>query len=51
MDKLEEFHNHLDECEQCNHNPFNLCLKGEQLLVEFALWNEEKNERLYAPLI
>lgn len=26
------FHTHLDECERCRNNPFNLCSKGEEII-------------------
>jgi hypothetical protein len=31
-----DFHAHLDECRQCRHNPFALCLEGARLLGEAA---------------
>ena len=32
MEKIENFHAHLDECSQCANQPFNLCAKGKELL-------------------
>jgi hypothetical protein len=29
-----DFHDHLDVCVHCANHPFNLCLKGQQLLIE-----------------
>lgn len=31
------FHDHLDACERCRENPFNLCPTGDALLVAAAL--------------
>lgn len=33
MDALEEFGKHLDKCEQCRSQPFNLCMVGYELLL------------------
>ena len=33
MDKVDEFHTHLDICKQCRENPFGLCSLGERLLL------------------
>lgn len=34
---LYKYHKHLDKCPQCRNHPFNLCSKGERiLLVEFT---------------
>ena len=30
----EEFHKHLDSCQQCAANPFNLCQIGAKLLTQ-----------------
>lgn len=27
------FHEHIQECEQCRHNPFGLCQAGARLLL------------------
>ncbi len=27
-----QFHQHLDECEQCRNHPFSLCKEGQELL-------------------
>jgi hypothetical protein len=27
-----DFHDHLDECEQCREQPFNLCATGDRLI-------------------
>lgn len=32
QDKIDEFHNHLDKCQQCENNPFNLCQVGAKLM-------------------
>lgn len=29
---LDQFHKHLDECDQCNRTPFGLCKLGNLLL-------------------
>lgn len=29
-----EFHNHLDSCQQCREHPFNLCPEGARILKE-----------------
>jgi len=31
--EIEAFHAHLDECERCRNQPFNMCPKGNLLLV------------------
>jgi predicted anti-sigma-YlaC factor YlaD len=31
------FYNHLDSCEQCRNNPFNLCDMGQTLLTAAAI--------------
>jgi hypothetical protein len=31
-----KFHVHLDECQQCEAHPFDLCSIGRELLREFA---------------
>lgn len=33
MDRIERFHKHLDECQQCREQPFNLCSLGADLLT------------------
>jgi len=33
-DRVDKFHAHLDECERCRDNPFDLCPKGYVLLTE-----------------
>ena len=30
----DDFHAHLDVCERCRKNPFNLCAKGAELLMK-----------------
>lgn len=32
-DETEAFHLHLDSCERCRENPFDLCAVGKPLLV------------------
>lgn len=32
-DPVEEFGKHLDSCEQCQNNPFELCVAGHELLM------------------
>jgi len=32
INSVEDFHSHLDECEQCREHPFNLCPEGELIL-------------------
>ena len=32
----EKFHAHLDICEQCRENPFDLCDEGAKLLISEA---------------
>lgn len=34
QDFRETFHTHLDECEQCEHHPFELCAVGAFLLAK-----------------
>jgi len=34
MSVSDKFHAHLDECEQCEKHPFDLCEKGARLLRE-----------------
>jgi len=29
-----DFHDHLDECEQCRNNPMSLCPEGELILIK-----------------
>lgn len=41
---IDAFHAHLDECEQCRDEPFNLCAEGARLLLEGA-----RNVELDAP--
>lgn len=48
------FHAHLDQCEQCERNPFDLCMVGAALLraagnaasmalgLSVPTWNEDK---------
>lgn len=36
FDKLEAFHAHLDECEQCRNRPFDLCPQGKAALEAFV---------------
>lgn len=39
---VQEFHAHLDACEQCREHPFNLCPEGEKLLHQAGqtiLWS------------
>ena len=31
---VDNYHKHLDECEQCRNHPFNNCPKGTRLLSE-----------------
>lgn len=31
-----EFHDHLDKCERCRNEPFNLCREGSLLLKQTA---------------
>jgi hypothetical protein len=33
---LDDFHAHLDKCEQCRNKPFGLCTEGEKLLMANA---------------
>jgi hypothetical protein len=30
---VDNFHKHLDNCKQCEQNPFDLCYTGKQLLA------------------
>jgi hypothetical protein len=30
---INKFHTHLDECEQCRENPFELCAVGHSLIT------------------
>ncbi len=32
----QDFHDHLDVCQQCANHPLNLCLIGQSLLYAFA---------------
>lgn len=32
LQRIAQFHKHLDECSQCRNHPFNLCLAGAKLL-------------------
>lgn len=34
--QIDVFHQHLDECEQCENNPFGLCETGAKLLHRAA---------------
>lgn len=34
--KINKFHCHLDICERCRNNPFNLCEVGAKLLRQSA---------------
>jgi hypothetical protein len=34
IDASEAFHRHLDECKQCENQPFDLCPTGTRLLEE-----------------
>lgn len=36
MDKLDKFHEHLDECHTCANLPLNLCEEGRKLLIAAA---------------
>lgn len=31
-DPIAEFHEHLDKCEQCRNQPFNLCPEGSRVI-------------------
>lgn len=51
QDGIDRFHAHLDKCEQCRNQIFNLCPIGEQLLRQasvtgtsnaIAAWNTRK---------
>lgn len=33
---IDEFHEHLDRCDQCRNHPFDLCKEGESLLKKAA---------------
>jgi hypothetical protein len=50
MQDIQNFHDHLDRCEQCRNHPFALCAKGYKLLVIAASGDESKNypEKKYA---
>lgn len=37
MTAKDDFHKHLDECQQCRENPFKLCLTGARLLETAAM--------------
>jgi hypothetical protein len=39
--KLDEFHKHLDECKQCEENPFEKCAVGQVLIKKAAVEVEE----------
>jgi len=32
INSIEDFHAHLDECERCRNQPFNLCPEGDLIL-------------------
>jgi hypothetical protein len=36
QDDIDAFHKHLDQCQQCENNPFDLCLVGAGLLAKAA---------------
>lgn len=36
VNKLDEFHAHLDECARCRNQPFNLCATGALRIYEAA---------------
>jgi hypothetical protein len=36
MNKLGEYHAHLDICKQCAEQPFDLCVRGQKLIREAA---------------
>ena len=50
-----DFHKHLDQCERCRNQPFNLCAEGAEKLKRAALemasgvkppaWNAPANAR------
>jgi hypothetical protein len=40
------FHQHLDQCQQCREQPFNLCPIGARLLTEAAT-SELANEQYW----
>ena len=35
-DENEDFHGHLNRCQQCRDHPFGLCITGERLLKRDA---------------
>lgn len=37
INSIEDFHAHLDECERCRSQPFNLCPEGELVLKRVLL--------------
>ena len=37
MAKINKFHEHLDNCIQCQNNPFDLCNIGQKLLMDTAM--------------
>lgn len=41
----DKFHNHLDRCDQCANNPFNLCLIGHLLLKNAVAETADKGLR------
>lgn len=46
VERIKEFHKHLDVCRQCANHPFDLCPTGAKLLKEAAL-NEGEQVVLY----
>lgn len=46
----DEFHDHLDQCNQCRNHPFGLCYSGSRLL-NLAAGHDPKNwpEKSEAP--
>ncbi len=48
MYNMNKFHEHLDICEQCRDNPFNLCPSGEIILVQTV--NKIMNENGLNPI-
>jgi hypothetical protein len=47
MQKIDKFHNHLDECEQCRERPFGLCDVGHVLLTKQDICSQQPEPKVY----
>lgn len=40
---ISDFHAHLDVCQQCENNPFDLCPVGSNILFQLKMGNMNEN--------